>query len=47
MYNFLGNNPAERAARLDTMKKWVGSWSLKRRKELSEAELAAITAPEK
>ena len=47
MYNYLGNNPAERAARLDTMKKWVGSWSLKRRKELSEAELAAITAPEK
>jgi mono/diheme cytochrome c family protein len=47
MYNYLGNNPAERAARLDTMKKWVGSWNLKRRKELSEAELAAITAPEK
>jgi mono/diheme cytochrome c family protein len=47
MYNYLGNNPAERAARLDTMKKWVGSWSLKRRKELSEAELSAITAPEK
>ena len=47
MYNFLGNNGTERAARLDTMRKWVGSWSLKRRKELSEAELAAITAPEK
>ena len=29
------------------MKKWVGSWSLKRRNELSDAELSAITAPEK
>jgi mono/diheme cytochrome c family protein len=47
MYNYLGNNPAERSARLDTMKKWVGSWSLKRRNELSDAELRAITAPEK
>ena len=32
MYNFLGNNAHERAARLETMKKWVGGWSLKRRK---------------
>jgi mono/diheme cytochrome c family protein len=47
MYNYLGSNPAERSARLDTMKKWVGNWSLKRRKELSDAELKAISAPEK
>ena len=47
MYNYLGKDAKERAERLDTMKKWVGSWSLKRRKELSDAELAAITAPEK
>jgi mono/diheme cytochrome c family protein len=47
MYNYLGNNPAERSARLDTMKKWVGNWTLKRRKELSEGELKAISAPEK
>jgi mono/diheme cytochrome c family protein len=47
MYNYLGNNPAERSARLDTMKKWVGNWTLKRRKELSDAELKAISAPEK
>ena len=47
MYNYLGSNPAERAARLDTMKKWVGNWSLKRRKELSDSELQAITAAEK
>jgi mono/diheme cytochrome c family protein len=47
MYNYLGSNPAERSARLDTMKKWVGSWSLKRRNELSDDELRAITAAEK
>jgi mono/diheme cytochrome c family protein len=47
MYAYLGGNDAERAQRLDTMKKWVGNWSLKRRKELTEAELRTITAPEK
>lgn len=47
MYNYLGNNPQERAERLEKVKQWVGSWSLKRRNELSAAELAAITAPEK
>ena len=47
MYNYLGNNPAERSARLDTIKKWVGNWTLKRRKELSDDELRAITAAEK
>ena len=47
MYTYLGKNDQERAERLDKMKKWVGSWSLKRRKELSDSELQAITAPEK
>ena len=47
MYNYLGSNPGERAERLAKMKQWVGSWSLKRRKDLSDAELKAITAPEK
>ena len=47
MYNYLGKDAKERAERLATLKKWVGSWSLKRRNELSDAELAAITAPEK
>ena len=47
MYNYLGNNPKERTERLEKVKQWVGSWSLKRRNELSQAELAAITAPEK
>jgi hypothetical protein len=30
MYNYLGKDAKERAERLATMKKWVGSWSLKR-----------------
>jgi hypothetical protein len=29
------------------MKQWVGNWSLKRRKELTEGELRSITAAEK
>ncbi|OGA56125.1 MAG: hypothetical protein A3G81_14815 [Betaproteobacteria bacterium RIFCSPLOWO2_12_FULL_65_14] len=47
MYAFLGENDAERAQRLDTMKKWVGNWTLKRRKEMTESELGAIKAAEK
>ena len=47
MYNFLGKNADERAQRLETMKKWVGNWSLKRRNELSDGELAKIIAAEK
>lgn len=47
MYAYLGSADAERSANLETFKKWVGSWSLKRKKELSEQELEAIKAPEK
>jgi mono/diheme cytochrome c family protein len=47
MYNYLGKDAHDRAERLEKIKKWVGSWSLKRRNELSPAELSAITAPEK
>lgn len=47
MYNYLGTNDKERAQRLQTMKQWVGSWSLKRRNDLTNEELAKITAPEK
>ena len=47
MYNYLGNNAEERANRFAKVKQWVGSWTLKRRNELSDAELRAITAPEK
>lgn len=47
MYVWLGGSDAERAQRLDVMKKWVGNWSLKRRKELTEGELRSIIAAEK
>jgi mono/diheme cytochrome c family protein len=47
MYTYLGSTDAQRSANLETVKKWVGSWSLKRRKELSTVELDAIKAPEK
>ena len=47
MYTYLGSTDAQRSANLETFKKWVGSWSLKRRKELSTVELDAIKAPEK
>jgi hypothetical protein len=47
MYNYLGKNAQERAEHLAKVKDWVGSWSLKRRKELSDAERAAVKAPEK
>lgn len=47
MYNYLGGSDAERAQRLELFKKWVGNWTLKRRNELSDAELQKITAPEK
>lgn len=47
MYTYLGSTDAQRSANLETFKKWVGSWSLKRRKELGTVELDAIKAPEK
>jgi hypothetical protein len=47
MHAYLGSTDAERSANLETFKKWVGSWSLKRRKELGKEELEAIKAPEK
>ena len=47
MYNYLGGSDADRAQRLELFKKWVGNWTLKRRKDLTASELAAIKAPEK
>lgn len=47
MYQYLGKTDAERKANLETFKKWVGNWTLKRKKELGEKELEAIKAPEK
>ncbi|MBF0318253.1 MAG: cytochrome C [Nitrospirae bacterium] len=47
MFQNLGCSAEERAANLGKIKKWVGSWNLKKRKELAEDELKAITAPER
>jgi len=47
MHAYLGNTDAERSANLETFRKWVGSWTLKRKKELSNEELGAIKALEK
>jgi hypothetical protein len=47
MYANLGGTDAERSANLHAFKKWVGNWTLKKKKELSKGELEAIKAPEK
>ena len=47
MHTYLGSTDAERNANLETFKKWVGSWTLKRKKELGKEELEAIKALEK
>jgi len=47
MYNYLGKNDADRAKNLAVFKEWVGGWTLKRKKDITEAELKAIKAPEK
>jgi hypothetical protein len=47
MHNRLGSTDAERSANLETFRKWVGNWTLKRKKELGKEELEAIKAPEK
>jgi hypothetical protein len=47
MHTHLGNTDPERSGNLETFKKWVGNWTLKRKKELSKEELEAIKAPEK
>jgi mono/diheme cytochrome c family protein len=47
MHANLGSTDAERAANLEIFRKWVGNWTLKRKKELSKEELDAIRAPER
>ena len=46
MYFYLGKDDEERQKNLKIFKGWVGSWSLKRRADLSEEELKKITAPQ-
>ncbi len=45
MHTYLGSTDAERSANLEILKKWIGNWSLKRKKELSPSEIEAIKAP--
>jgi mono/diheme cytochrome c family protein len=47
MHTHLGSTDPERSGNRETFKKWVGNWTLKRKKELSKEELEAIKAPEK
>jgi len=47
MYLFLGITDAEREANLEIFKRWIGNWTLKRRKELDKKELEGIKALEK
>jgi mono/diheme cytochrome c family protein len=45
MNKHLGRDDAERAANLALFKSWVGSWNLKRAKDISEEERKAVLAP--
>ncbi len=47
MFKNLGKTDEERAKNLETVKKWVGGWTLKRKAEITEEELKAIKAKEK
>ncbi len=45
MHQYLGSNDAERAANLALFKSWIGGWTLKRAKDMTEDERKAILAP--
>ena len=47
MYNYLGGTEVEMVANLKVIKDWIGGWTLKRKKDITEAELKAIKALEK
>ncbi len=47
MHQYLGSTDDEKQKNLGIFKKWVGSWNLKKRAEITDVELKAITAPEK
>lgn len=42
MYEHLGETEADRAANLEKFKAWVGSWNLKRFKDVTKDELNAL-----
>lgn len=45
MHRYLGNTDAERAANLALFKGWIGGWTLKRAKDITEEEKKGILAP--
>lgn len=45
MYQRLGGDDAQRAANLALFKQWIGGWSLKRAKDISDEERKAVLAP--
>lgn len=47
MHQYLGATDAEKAKNLETFKKWVGSWNLKKKADITPDEAKAIKAPEK
>jgi hypothetical protein len=47
MYKWLGKTDEERSKNLETIKNWIGGWTLKRKAEITEEELKAIRAKER
>jgi hypothetical protein len=47
MFGYLGGTDGEKAKNLETIKKWIGGWTLKRKKDISGDELKGIKALEK
>ena len=47
MYGYLGGTDEEKAKNLEVIKKWIGGWTLKRKKDISADERKAIKALEK
>ncbi len=45
MYKHMGKDDAERASNLAIFKSWIGGWSLKRAKDMTEEERKAVLAP--
>jgi len=42
MYEYLGNNEAERKANLELFKSWIGNWNTKRFKDVTKEELGLL-----
>jgi mono/diheme cytochrome c family protein len=47
MFGYLGGTDGEKAKNLEMIKKWIGGWTLKRKKDISGDELKGIKALEK